>query len=592
MAKSLADICRVSVVAQDRIEVDVLDSTEFKNHTGRSLTIGSYLKIADDDDHSVIAVVNAYRIKDPAAPDPKMPGGIPSFVIEAQPVGFLTKGGEFRRGGQHIAIPPTKVALAKPAELAAVYSTEADAPLVIGTLSREPDIEVPLDGNAFFAKHVAVVGSTGSGKSCTVAKILQEATAPNGDQMKRKVLNNSHVILFDLHGEYAAAFPNRAKLLDVDSLRLPYWLLNSEELEDIFILSNEQNSHNQITQFRHAVLENKRRHNKGSKKLSIDTPVYFSLEEVYKYLVNINNEIIGKKADENCPIVGDDREKVRLREDKYFESILTFSEQKSQGADKAIKGPYNGEFDRFVLRLRTVLDDERMAFLLKPRKGQGSDEFKTDDLPDLAGNLIGYGEKEHNVTIIDLSGIPFEVLSLVVSLVSRVIFDVGFHMKKLGLTKHDAEIPLLVVYEEAHLYSPNSAQARYKPVTKAIERIAKEGRKYGIGLMIVSQRPSEIAETIFSQCNNIVAMRLTNPNDQNYVKRMLPDAVAALTDSLPVLEQREALLIGDALQVPAVIRVGEIADRPASLDVDVLSEWREDWRKVLFATVVEGMKRR
>ena len=192
----------------------------------------------------------------------------------------------------------------------------------------------------------------------------------------------------------------------------------------------------------------------------------------------------------------------------------------------------------------------------------------------------------------DLSGIPFEVLSLVVSLMSRLIFDVGFHMKKHGVTNKGSEIPFLVVYEEAHIYAPNSKLSKYRSVTKSIERIAKEGRKYGVGLMIVSQRPSEISETIFSQCNNIVTMRLTNPTDQNYVKRMLPDSVSALTDCLPVLEQREAILIGDALAIPAIVRMGDLIDKPKSDDVAVLAEWRSDWRTLAFDSVLERMKTR
>jgi DNA helicase HerA-like ATPase len=213
----------------------------------------------------------------------------------------------------------------------------------------------------------------------------------------------------------------------------------------------------------------------------------------------------------------------------------------------------------------------------------------------LIADIIGYRHNNvTNITIIDLSGIPFEVLSLVVSLISRIIFDIAFYLKKSGdpTARSSAQIPILAVYEEAHIYAPNSTLTRYRSVTKSIERIAKEGRKYGISLMIVSQRPSEISETIFSQCNNFVAMRLTNPADQNYVTRLLPDSVARLTDSLPVLEQREALVIGDAIPLPTIMKIGTISDLPNSQDTKVLTEWRDDWRTLPFVEVLTGMKRR
>ena len=183
------------------------------------------------------------------------------------------------------------------------------------------------------------------------------------------------------------------------------------------------------------------------------------------------------------------------------------------------------------------------------------------------------------------------MLSLVVSLISRIIFDIGFYLKKGGDSTGSQvrKYPILAVYEEAHIYAPNESTCKVPIVTKSIERIAKEGRKYGISLMIVSQRPSEISETIFSQCNNFVAMRLTNPADQNYVTRLLPDSVARITDSLPSLEQREALVIGDSIPLPTIVKIGTISDLPNFPDVKVLTEWREDWRTLPFVNVLTGI---
>jgi uncharacterized protein len=592
MTLTISDICRVVSVSQDLIQVEVLDHVAFKTHCGRQLMIGSYIKVSDDDGHAAIAIVQSYRILDPSAQTPLAPVSTTRFVFDAQPVGFLTPSGQFRRGGQHIAIPPTKVTMADETDLKAIYTSSSAATLVPGHLANQESIAVPLDGDLFFAKHIAVVGSTGSGKSCTVAQILQEGIRPSSTQLTAGVLNNSHIVIFDIHGEYASAFP-AGRVLTIDSLNIPYWLMNAEELEEMFILSAEENSHNQVTQFRHAVLQNKKRHNPTAAKISYDSPLYFSLEEVFHYITNMNAEVIGKKPGEGNPTLAPDRTQVPCREDRYFQEKLNFVEQSNAGADKASNGPFKGDFDRFVLRLRTVLDDDRMAFLLRPRKADNT-EFVTEDLEVLITKLIGYATGETaNITIIDLSGIPFEVLSLVVSLISRIIFDVGFHLKK-GKTASEikTDIPILAVYEEAHIYAPNSQLSKYRSVTKAIERIAKEGRKYGICLMIVSQRRSEISETIFSQCNNFVAMRLTNPADQAYVKRLLPDAVARLTEALPSLEQREALIIGDAISLPTVVKIQSIENRPNSNDIHVLTEWRDGWRSMPFARVLSGMKRR
>lgn len=193
--------------------------------------------------------------------------------------------------------------------------------------------------------------------------------------------------------------------------------------------------------------------------------------------------------------------------------------------------------------------------------------------------FTGYGDDKTNIVIIDLSGIPFEVLSVVVSLMSRLVFTLSFYLKKSRLLA-DREVPFLLVYEEAHNYVPQSEGQKFGSVKKAIERIAKEGRKYGISMMIVSQRPSEISETVFSQCNNFVAMRLTNPTDQRYVRRLLPDNLSAITDSLPSLERQEVIVIGDAVSVPSLLRVDDIEEKPDSKDIRFRTEWLLDWLDV------------
>jgi DNA helicase HerA-like ATPase len=578
----ITEITRVVGVAPDLIQIEVT-STDVYESLSQQLEIGSYVKISDDNGSTVVAIVQSYRIKDDSRGNNETGSASTQFVIDTQPVGRL-EDGVFKRGGKQITIPPKHVEIASVDVLRNIYASVPDTKkFSFGTLAQDSSVRVQLDGDKFFGKHIGVVGSTGSGKSSTVAKILQEGLRTSATQGSAGLLNNSHILIFDIHGEYSSAFP-ASRVIGVDDLRLPYWLMNSEELEEMFIESNEQNSHNQVSQFRSAVIENKRKHAGGSSaSVSYDSPIYFSLREVVNYLTNLNAEMVSKAPGENWPKLKNGT-RIDNRADHYFDNVLEFVEPSTSGATKATSGPFNGEFNRFLMRLKARQSDQRLDFLLAPRKVDNS-EFRTVDLADLIRRFTGYGDKPTNVTIVDLSGIPFEVLSVVVALVTRLIFTFNFHFKKYRVAG-EQEFPFLLVYEEAHNYVPQSTGAKYGTVRKSIERIAKEGRKYGISLMIVSQRPSEVSETVFSQCNNFVAMRLTNPADQSYVKRLLPDNLSAITDALPTLEQQEAIVIGDSVAVPSLLRVDDITDKPDSHDINFHSEWQQDWLDVAMAEVV------
>jgi len=204
-----------------------------------------------------------------------------------------------------------------------------------------------------------------------------------------------------------------------------------------------------------------------------------------------------------------------------------------------------------------------------------------------------------NVTIIDLSGIPFEVLSITISLVARLLFDFAFHYSKL-MHDHDQmnNVPFLIVCEEAHNYIPQQGGATYKASKKSIERIAKEGRKYGLSLMVVSQRPSEVSDTIFAQCNNFVALKLTNTNDQSYIKNLLPNNTNSIADILPTLSPGRALLVGEAVPIPALIKMEKPNPVPKSENVDVHDKWKENWHSLdneegneVFVTIQDVLSR-
>jgi DNA helicase HerA-like ATPase len=587
MPANTTDIFRILTVAPNLIQIEVLDADQFKQDAS-DFTIGSYLKISDDSKTSIIALVQSFKIKETTTSG-TVEALKPSFILDAQPIGFLDESGKFKRGGQQIAIPPSNVVIADDEVLKNIYESIAEEKkFCFANLAQKPSIEIAVDGDKFFSKHIAVVGSTGSGKSGTVARILQEGINPTADQTQRAVLNNTHILLFDLHGEYKTAFP-KSKKIDVSNLVLPYWLMNSEELEEMFIESNENNSHNQISQFRYAVIQNKKKHNPSVANPSYDSPLYFSLKEVHTFITNLNNEVVGKADGENARPKLADGTLIDDRCTYYFDQKRTFVVQSTAVATKASNGPFNGEFDRFVMRLESKINDDRLAFLLKPKKTVTS-EFTTADFPIILKQFIGYNDDvKDNITIIDLSGIPFEVLSIVVSLISRLVFDFCFYFKT--VKNATEEVPFLLVLEEAHNYIPQSEGAKYYSVKKSIERIAKEGRKYGLSLMIVSQRPSEISETIFSQCNNFVAMRLTNPSDQQYVKRLMPDSVSAITDTLPVLERQEALIIGDSIPIPTIVRIKDLTDKPDSKDILFRTEWKKDWVTITFNEVIKKLKK-
>nr|MBK9651824.1 ATP-binding protein [Bacteroidota bacterium] len=401
MPSDTTEIFRILTVAPNLIQIEVLDADQFKQDAS-DFTIGSYLKISDDSNTSIIALVQSFKIKETTI------GGTaattkPSFILDAQPIGFLDENGKFKRGGQQIAIPPNNVSIADDAILKGIYeSVEEEKKFCFANLAQKQNIEIAVDGDKFFSKHIAVVGSTGSGKSGTVARILQEGISPSADQTQRGVLNNTHILLFDLHGEYKTAFP-KSKKLDVNNLVLPYWLMNSEELEEMFIESNENNSHNQISQFRYSVIQNKKKHNPSVVNPSYDSPLYFSLKEVHTFITNLNNEVVGKADTENARPKLSDGTLIDDRCAYYFDQTRTFVVYSTAAATKASNGPFNGEFDRFVMRLESKINDDRLAFLLKPKK-TATTEFTTEDFPTILKQFIGYNDDgKDNITIIDLS---------------------------------------------------------------------------------------------------------------------------------------------------------------------------------------------
>lgn len=569
-----------------------IDSLEIFEKNKEGLQVGRFLKIAQGNHDFTIATIRNIKGTNSIGLDHKP---IWSFQIECQAIGTLIDDKLFDRGSLLLPVPTEHAFIAEKETLDRMFSADAEHDFPLGKLSINKSIDLMINGNRFFSKHIAVVGSTGSGKSCAVARMLQDVVgiSENKNTNKNKQ-NNSHVVIFDVHDEYTAAFTLgkdekfTLSKLDIDSLQLPYWLMNSEELESMFIESNEANSHNQVSQFKHAVVLNKEKHNPNVQEVTYDTPVFFSISEVHRFIENLNREVIGRLPGEDKPKLSDGK----LVTDRkiYFERIHDFVASSAAAATRATNGPFNGEFNRFVSRLEAKLTDRRLRFLLDAKKADGK-AHATSDFETLMKQFIGYLDRA-NITIVDLSGVPFEVLSITVSLISRVIFDFCFHYSKLQHAQGKLnDIPVMLVCEEAHNYVPRDDRAAYRASRKSIERIAKEGRKYGLSLMVVSQRPSEVSETIFAQCNNFMSLRLTNDADQTYVRRLFPDNANAITEILPNLAPGECVVVGDAVLLPAVIKMPLPVPEPHSRSVSVHKEWKEQWRDVVFAQVIERWRK-
>lgn len=530
-------------VYPDRVKISVDKLEDFKI-ADESLKVGSYLRISDNENAVLIAIIENFSIE--VSED-----GNRKYVIEANPLGIL-KDDEFIRGGDSIAIPPKKVEPATVEEIKKIYeqSISKEDSFIFSSLSSNHSIRIPVNGNKFFNKHIAIVGSTGSGKSHTLSTIIQKAVAEKNGDFE---LNNSHVIIFDIHSEYKSAFPE-ANLIDTKNLVLPYWMLNSDELQELF-LDTDSNDHNQRYIFKESVVNERKANFSGSdvekSKIHFDSPLYFDIAKVLEYALEKNTEIV--------------------------DTGEVYASGAKKGQPKTTQGSLHGKLTNFVNRLENKVHDMRLDFLL-------GDKAKEITFEETLEQLIGYRKDSNsNVTVIDLSGVPFEVLSITVSLISRILFEYGYFYKRLRSVKNPEEkinndIPLLLVYEEAHKYVPTSDLLKYRASKNSIERIAKEGRKYGVTILLASQRPSEISETIFSQCNNFIAMRLTNPNDQNYVKKLLPDTLGNLIDTMPSLKAGEGLLIGESIILPSIVQIDECKTPPSSNDIPYWALWKDEWK--------------
>ncbi len=432
--------------------------------------------------------------------------------------------------------------------------------LILGKYTLDEHAVAYLNGNKFFQRHAFIGGSTGAGKSWTTAKIIEQVAE----------LKNANAIVFDLHGEYSPLQGNGISHYkvagpgDIESnktladgiIYLPYWLLSYEALVSLFVDRSDQNAPNQamimareVNAAKTAYLE-AGNHQDVLENFTVDSPVPFDLEKLLSSLGEINVEQVpGARA----------------------------------GSTKA--GEFNGKLSRMISRLENKVSDRRLGFLF-----QGGDDVQEFDwLNRFADALLGSTEEKGTggVKIINFSEVPSDVLPLIVSLVARLAFSIQ------QWTTSELRHPVALMCDEAHLYIPNRnlADAADDISIQIFERIAKEGRKYGVSLVVISQRPSEVNKTILSQCSNFVSMRLTNADDQAVIKKLLPDSLGGFSDILPTLDTGEALVVGDASLLPSRIRIDNPTHKPNSGTIEFWQEWQSDVQPERLKTAINNWRK-
>jgi len=498
--------------------------------------------------------------------------------MEVQLVGEAYTAGPFERG---VSVFPTlddEVHVVTETDLAVVYASSAAAPLNIGVQSSSENLPATIDVEKLVTRHGAILGSTGSGKSNTVAAILK-ALSVGG-------YPGARVVVIDPHGEYGSAFEGISKVFSIgsksDALLLPYWTMSFDELGWFFINRTGASESLQEAAFRSKIIEMKKdacaKLKSGpveSSEITVDSPVPFNIRELWYYFDRRERATYqdGQCTTEALIKDGD----AATLTPAQFTPYSPYNKQPYQS--KAAIG-ITSQMARLLARLK----DKRFDFLCLPGEFDG----EKLDLDDLVKQWIGH---EYPLTVFDLGGVPSEITDLVVALISRILFEVCFWGRSLpGIGKLG---PLLIVFEEAHLYLPKGEAGRFLQgfARRAVQRLFKEGRKYGVGGIVVTQRPSELDETVLSQCGTFFALRLSTPEDQGRVKAIVPDALSGLLDVLPALRTGEAVVMGEAVSIPSRVKVPLVDPRPRSDDPEVGKRWREKLvEKPAFTEAVSGWR--
>jgi DNA helicase HerA-like ATPase len=434
----------------------------------------------------------------------------------------------FRRGVSIFPGLGESVFAATPDDLALVYACPSVAASRIGTIHQARSLPLFVMTDELLGKHFAVLGNTGTGKSCAVALILHAILAKH---------KNGHVVLLDMHNEYAQSFRDKAEVLNLGNFELPYWLFNFEEIEEI-LLTGSRERQAESALLAELILLAKQAYiadPKAAKMITVDTPVPYRLGDVDRML--------------------------------------------DDAAGKLEKTREAGLYSRLKAKLTSLRSDPRFAFMFPTLAVR-------DNMQGILSKLFRIPVRNKPVSIVDLSSVPSEILNVVVSVLCRMTFDFALWSER--------SVPMLLVCEEAHRYCPADQRLGFEPAKRALSRIAKEGRKYGVALCVVSQRPSELAPEVLSQCNTIFALRLSNAADQDFLRGALRESALGLLEFLPSLGNAEAIAMGEGVPVPARLCFDELPAnyRPMSGTANFSSAWTNDVDNANFLnSIIERWRR-
>lgn len=419
----------------------------------------------------------------------------------------------FRRGVTRYPVPGTPLYAMSSADLKQVYAADSRPHIEIGTVYPTSDTRGALYVDALLGKHFALLGSTGTGKSTAAALILHRIC---------DMMPDGHIVMVDPHGEYSSAFADNGALYDVSNLAMPYWLMNFEEHCEVFLTSSGADRQTDAEILAKCLLaaRMKGKGGLGPSRVTVDTPVPYMLSDL---VANIQNEM-GKldKATSSAPFL-------------------------------RIKG-----------KIEEMKADPRYSFMF-------SGMLVGDNMVDFISRVFRMPGDGKPISIIDVSGVPSDITSTVVAVLSRMVFDFAIWSRK------ERVRPVLLVCEEAHRYIPSDRVAEHSAVRDVLSRIAKEGRKYGVSLGLITQRPSDLSEGVLSQCGTIIAMRLNNDRDQAHVRSAMPEGARGFLDSIPALRNRECIICGEGVSIPIRVAFDDLAAArcPASDDPKFSSLWCE-----------------
>ena len=530
--------------------------------------VGSFVRVPQGyhDLYGIVAEVGANATPE-ALREPRDRG---ERWMTVQLVGEIA-GTSFERGISQYPNVNDEVHLVTEEDLARIYGTPDGGQVVIGRLANAESIPISIDLEKLLTRHSAVLGSTGAGKSTTVASLLR-SIALGQDNVASPKFPRARILLLDIHGEYGRALQSVSAVFRVSpsdgeqALHIPFWALDPGDLLTFLMGKLDDKPLSQILD---RILDYKTSRAKASAipgvdlmSMTVNSPVSFSLNKLWLELLDPEIKT-WDDSQRTQPAIIEAGDANTLKPPKYKPHSTTNT------------APYLNNIGVLGIRrpldqMRSRLLDRQFDFLLHPGPWEPDLGGATQkDLPDLLGSWLGH---EKPITILDLSGIPSAVLVRLIGAILKIVYEGLFW----GRDKSEGGIsrPLLIVMEEAHRYLSKEFD---NPARTMVQRVVKEGRKFGIGAMIISQRPSEVDETILSQCGTFIALRLSNSGDRSKVQASLPDNLTGVVESLPVLRTGEAIITGEAARLPIRCRITLPSEqnRPNSEDPKVAEQWQK-----------------